>query len=234
MSSLREFFVADLMFYQKNPGFSGQLKGGSAMMDRFVKRFRFGMLIVITLIVSACGANGGLGDLGAVDTNNLSESQALAFAKSVTRVSTNAMGSPALREKALSVEASQSMPAVQINQPISYTLTCTAGGNMKASGSITGSISDNGTGVISLQIPITITDWGCEPPAIINGDPYVSITGTFSFVNGYPGTQQHISVSGGFKSATQSCQILLGTDFNPNGGGHTSGTCCGYSVDFTF
>jgi hypothetical protein len=210
------------------------------MMYRFIKQFRFGMLIVVTLIVSACGANGGLGDLGAVDTNSLSESQALAFAKSVTRVSTSSMSSPAFSGNALSAETSQLKSVTcnqsgmcQINEPISYTLTCTAGGNMKASGSITGSLN-NGTGVISLQIPITISDWGCEPPAIINGDPYISITGTFSFLSGAPGTQQHISVSGGFKSATQSCQIQLGTDFNPNGGGHTSGTCCGYSVDFTF
>ena len=211
------------------------------MMDRLINRFRFGMMIVMTLIVTACGANGGLGDLGAVDTNSLSESQAQAFAKSINRVATSSMPrSPAFSGNALSAETSQlksitcnQSGSCQINEPISYTLTCTAGGNMKASGSITGSMT-NGTGVISLQIPITITDWGCEPPAIINGDPYISITGTFSFVGGAPGTQQHISVSGGFKSATQSCQIMLGTDFNPNGGGHTSGTCCGYAVDFTF
>jgi hypothetical protein len=37
------------------------------------------------------------------------------------------------------------------------------------------------TGVISMGIPITKTDWGCEPRLLINGDPYISITGTFSF-----------------------------------------------------
>ncbi len=204
-------------------------------MNNFIKRFRFGILIVMTLIVSACGANGGLGDLGGnINTNDMTADQATSFAKSVSRISTSSMRSQALKANALSGEASQSMAAIQINQPISYTLTCTSGGNMKASGNITGSLSDNGTGYISLQIPITISDWSCQPPLMINGDPYISITGTFTFINGAPGTQQHISISGGFKSATQSCPILLGTDFNSSGGGHTSGTCCGYSVDFTF
>jgi hypothetical protein len=212
------------------------------MMDRLIKRFGFGILIVLMLIVSACGGSGGggLGGLSTTNNTDMTADQATAFAQSVTRISTNSMKSPAFTGNALSAGTSQlrsiscNQAGCQLNQPISYTLTCTAGGNMKASGNITGSMSNTGTGIIQLQIPITISDWGCEPPAIINGDPYISITGTFSYVNGAPGTQQHISVSGGFKSATQSCQIQLGTDFNPNGGGHTSGTCCGHSIDFTF
>ena len=199
-------------------------------------RYEIGILIVMTLILSACGANGGLGDLGipAASSTDMTADQATAFAQSISKISSS-MNAPAFKANTLSSgENYQPKSAYMINQPVSYTLTCTAGGNMKASGSITGSISDTGTGVISLGIPITITDWGCEPPLIINGDPYISITGTFSFLNGTPSTQQHLGISGGFKSATQSCQILLDTNFNTTGGGHTSGTVCGYSVDFTF
>lgn len=200
-------------------------------MKSIVKLYGYGVLIVMTLMVSACGSDGGLGDLGTIDTANstdMSAAQASSFASSVSKISTGAVSAPEF------AESSEIMTKAQINRQISYTLNCTSGGNMKASGSITGSISDNGTGVISLQIPITITDWSCQTPLIINGDPYISITGTFSFVNGNPGTQQHITISGGFKSETQSCQISLGTDFNTSGGGHTSGTVCGHSVDITF
>lgn len=200
-------------------------------MKNIVKLYGYGVLIVMTLMVSACGSDGGLGDLGIDDTvssTDMSAAQASSFASSVSKISTGTVSAPEF------AASSDVMKAYQINQQISYTLNCTSGGNMKASGSITGSISDNGTGVILLDIPITISDWSCQTPLIINGDPYISITGTFSFVNGNPGTQQHITISGGFKSETQSCQISLGTDFNTSGGGHTSGTVCGHSVDITF
>lgn len=202
------------------------------MMEQFVKQYGSRILIVITLILSACGSDGGLGGPAVDTSNNLSEGQALAFAKSVTRVSTSSMGAPALKANAASGETTQLRAA--INQQIAYTLNCSSGGYMKASGNISGSISDQGTGMILMDIPITISNWQCLPPSVINGDPYISITGTFSFLNGYPSTQQHIQISGGFKSSDWACQINLGTNFNPSGGGHTSGTVCGYSVDFTF
>lgn len=203
-----------------------------------MNRYGMGILIVMTLILSACGANGGLGDLGipAASSTDMTADQATAFAQSISRISTRSMGAPAPAFKAdtLSGANYQAMSFVQINQQVAYTLTCTAGGNMKASGSITGSINNTGSGIILIDVPITITDWGCEPPLIINGDPYISITGTFSFLNGAPSTQQHLGIHGGFKSATQNCQISLDTNFNTTGGGHTSGTVCGHSIDFSF
>jgi hypothetical protein len=199
-----------------------------------MNKYAIGILIVMALIVSACGSNGGLGDGVTASSTDMTSDQATHFAQSISRTSTNFMNAPAFKVNALSVANYQPKSAVMINQPVAYTLTCTAGGNMKASGNISGSISDTGTGTILIDVPITITDWGCEPPSIINGDPYISITGTFSFLNGYPSTQQHLGIHGGFKSATQSCQISLDTNFNTAGGGHTSGIVCGYSIDFTF
>lgn len=199
-----------------------------------INKYGIGILIVMTLIVSACGSNGGLGDGITASSTDMTADQATAFAQSISRISTKSMSAQAFRVNALSSANYQPKSAYQINQQVAYTLTCTAGGNMKASGSITGSISDTGTGVILIDVPITITDWGCEPPLIINGDPYISITGTFSFLNGAPSTQQHLGIHGGFKSATQNCQISLDTNFNTAGGGHTSGTVCGHSIDFTF
>ncbi len=204
------------------------------MMNRLKKLYGYGILIVITHILSACGSNGGLGDVSSVASTDMTSGQATSFAQSISRISTNSMSAQAFRVNELSGATSQLMAAHQINIPISYTLTCTSGGNMKASGNITGSISDTGSGAILIGVPITISDWSCQTPLIINGDPYISITGTFTFLNGAPSTQQHLGISGGFKSATQSCQILLDTNFNTTGGGHTSGTVCGHSIDFTF
>jgi hypothetical protein len=215
------------------------VKGGQDIMKNLVKLNRYGFLIAMTLIVSACGSSSDSGGAGPVSTD-MTANQAASFAEAVTQISTNALGAPELKANIVSDESTLLKATTcndsgcQINEQIAFTLNCTSGGNMKASGSMTGSISSNGTGVISLQIPISITDWQCHPPHIFNGDPYISITGTFSFVGGSPGTQQHIQISGGFKSETQSCQINLGTDFDTNGGGHTSGTVCGHSVDFTF
>ena len=209
-------------------------KGGRDIMNVFVKLCGYGILIVMTLIVSSCGSNSGLGDLGSENSTDMTSGQATSFAQSISRISTSSLSAQAIRVNTVSDATSQSRATTQINQSISYTLTCTSGGNMKASGNITGSISDTGSGIIQLQIPITITDWSCQTPLIINGDPYISITGTFSFLNGAPSTQQHLGIHGGFKSATQSCQLSLDTNFNTTGGGHTSGTVCGHSIDFTF
>jgi hypothetical protein len=202
-------------------------------MNGYFKLYGIGILIVTTLIVSSCGSNSGLGDLGSVNTTDMTSDQATSFAQSISRISTSAMSAQTLRANEVSNATSQQRANYLINQSISYTLTCTSGGNMKASGNISGSISDTGSGTILLDIPITITDWSCQTPLIINGDPYISITGTFTFLNGAPSTQQHLGISGGFKSETQSCQILLDTNFNTTGG-QTTGTVCGHSVDFTF
>ena len=170
-------------------------------MKRFEKLYGIGVLIVMTLIVSACGSGGlgdGIGDVSNVSSTDMTSDQATSFAKSISRISTSSMKAQALKVNTLSGAASQSMASTLINIPISYTLTCTSGGNMKASGNISGSLSDNGSGTIFVDVPITISDWSCQTPLMINGDPYISITGTFTFLNGSPATQQHISISGGF------------------------------------
>ncbi len=186
----------------------------------------------------------------------MSSTQAEAFARSLSLAATSSMGSGAFTppvEAAGAVESEVQQAAIVvpgplstvsctqtscvINQPISASRTCTAGGRIAVTGSITGSISSTGTGVIQISATQTISDWMCLPPLVINGDPYISLTGTFSFVNGAPATQQHVGINGGIKwgtTAAASCQIHLDTNFNRDGSGRTTGTVCGHTIDITY
>jgi hypothetical protein len=128
-------------------------------------------------------------------------------------------------------------PAIvtQINQPMDAKLNCQGGGYIHLTGTITGSIDQNGSGIIQFQAEESIVNWLCEPPFIVTGDPYVSVTGTFTFLNGAPATTEHVSISGGFQwsgPSSGSCQINLGMDFSGSGG-HMTGAICGDPVDIT-
>ena len=224
-----------------------------------MKRLRFGRYLILIFslaVLWGCGS-GSLGSAvtNAVDSNTMSSTQATNFAKSLSLAATSSMGSSAFKEPTYSdslfpAELQQNdalsktlysitcnTTSCLINQPIAATRTCQSGGSMNVSGSITGSISNTGTGVISISANETITDWSCQTPLIINGDPNISLVGTFSFLNGAPATQQHIGIHGGIKwgtAAAQSCQVSLDTNFNRDGTGHTTGSVCGNTVDVTF
>jgi hypothetical protein len=116
--------------------------------------------------------------------------------------------------------------------PLSYTSNCTVGGRIEVSGDISGTTTD-GSGYLTISATETITDWECITGFIINGDPYITLSGTFSFLNGQPATQQTMTISGGFEwgsTAAESCQISLTINYNSDGGATMSGTICGYSV----
>jgi hypothetical protein len=218
------------------------------------KTIRFGYFIILGFSLAAfwgCGG-GGLGSAvdSVVDSNSMSSAQAESFAKNLSIASSRSLGkSPAkepeyseslfLAENQQSDALLKALPlTVPINQSIDFAQTCNSGGTMKSTGRITGSVSDSGTSFISFSVIETVTDWSCQTPLIINGDPYISVTGTFSFLNGVPATQQHIGVNGGIKwgtSSVQSCQIHLDTNFsNNNKTGHTTGTVCGHTIDATY
>jgi hypothetical protein len=103
---------------------------------------------------------------------------------------------------------------------------------------MSGNISSSGTGLIQIQLTQTITDNACYVAGLIfNGDPYLSLTGTFSFLNGQPSTTQRVTISGGFKwsgNSSGSCSMNVSTNFDRSGHGTTSGTVCGESVYYTF
>lgn len=125
-----------------------------------------------------------------------------------------------------------------VNYSFSGRTNCTAGGYIEISGRLSGSISDQGSGMLQISATETITDWRCIGGNVINGDPYISLAGTFSFLNWAPATTQTISIGGGFKwgtSAAESCQIRLTINFPTAGSGSTSvsGTICGRNVNIS-
>lgn len=218
-----------------------------------MKEIRFVCGVVLTLFfalsLASCGG-GGSDDSG---TGGMSQGEAEAFSAQISRAAAYASprmayteapdSEPALPEvtetrdllEDRSVQCTQT--SCTIYQPFSATTNCTAGGRIVVSGDISGTMNSSGTGLIQIQATETITDWRCITGHVINGDPYISLTGTFSYVNGSPGTQQTVSLSGGFKwgtTAAQSCQIQLRTNFNSNGQGTTSGVVCGRTVYATF
>lgn len=218
---------------------------------------RLGILAALAVslgVVTGCGSSTGSDGTPAADA--MSSAQAEAFARSLSLAATTSMGSgaftpPAEQGTPVEAEVQQaslvvpgplwtitcSQTSCVINQPISATRTCTAGGRIAVTGSITGSISNTGTGIIQISATETISDWMCLPPLVINGDPYISLTGTFSFVNGQPATQQHVGINGGIKwgtTAAASCQIHLDSNFNRDGSGRTTGTVCGHTIDITY
>ena len=205
--------------------------------------------------ISGCGSSSSGSD-GTPAADAMSSTQAEAFARSLSLAATSSMGSGAFLRgdepdgavaaevQQAAIQAPRPLSAVSctptscvIDRPISATRNCTAGGRIAVTGNISGTISSTGTGVIQISATQTISDWMCLPPLIINGDPYISLTGTFSFMNGAPATQQHVGINGGIKWGTMaaaSCQIHLDTNFDRDGSGRTTGTVCGHTIDITY
>ena len=136
---------------------------------------------------------------------------------------------------ASSLSAANAMPLVNVQ--ISQRTNCAAGGYINVSGSLTGSISNNGTGALSFGVTETINDWQCFGAFIFNGDPYLSAAGTFSFLSGVLSSPASISMGGGFKwtgNGGGSCTLQLTALVYSNGTGHTSGQVCGQQVDVRY
>jgi hypothetical protein len=121
-----------------------------------------------------------------------------------------------------------------VNIPLKQTTNCTAGGRMQVSGNISGSIDPNsGSGVLLLQVLHTITDWRCVGGLVMNGDPYLSVTGQMSFLGGAMSSAASFRFGGGVKwgtTANESLQVNLTALVNPNGSGKISGVIGGYNV----
>ncbi len=118
-------------------------------------------------------------------------------------------------------------------------VTCEHGGRMEVSGNLSGSIdNETGSGQAWLQVLITFTDCGmgnANNPVVINGNPYLSMTGTFSFLNGAPATQQTLRL-GGALSLPGFCAFNVTMLYATAATATTSisGTICGRDVGGTF
>lgn len=124
-----------------------------------------------------------------------------------------------------------------VNVSVTQRTTCTSGGYINVTGSMTGSLDNNGTGVLQTQITETINNWQCIGGYVMDGAPYLSAAGTFSFINGNMGTAASIEFGGGFQwsgNGSGTCSVNMTAIFEPNGSGTLSGTACGYQVNVTY
>lgn len=174
----------------------------------------------------------GCSVMGTTQPPGFGASEATAFSQQVARAfSLGVQGAHA------SFVSGHVLPATLINVNVGSTTNCTAGGSIHVLGSLTGSLDNNGTGVLQLQVTETILDWQCIGSYVINGDPDISAAGTFSFLNGQQSSMAQIDFGGGFKwgtTAAESCQMNLTMLFNPDGTGTVSGTVCNAQVNTSF
>jgi len=189
----------------------------------------------VVLAFAACSIP-GLTDL---TTAKISSAEAKTIAMQLSKGLSNGVSTahPLLAAAALRAGDPGQPATTLINVPISQRTTCTAGGNINVTGSMTGSISDNGTGALLLGLTETITDWACTGGFVLNGDPYLSAAGTFSFLSGVLSSPASIRMGGSFRwtgNGSGSCAIQLTTLVYANGSGHTSGQVCGEGVDVSY
>ena len=214
-------------------------------------------LLAMELAVAGCGAAGVAGN---TTPKGLSQAQVNSFATQIANAFSNGMKSSkstapvvaAAAEVWPTTTAGVDVPFVMpfadgvppgisrtlVNVSVAQRTNCTAGGNINVTGGMTGSLNDQGTGVLLLQLTETISNWQCIGGYVMDGDPYLSAAGTFSFLNGVQSTAASISFGGGFRwsgsAGSGSCQTIMTALFNPDGTGRLSGTMCGYQVNITY
>jgi len=205
------------------------------------------LLLGLTVIgLAGCSAGGPSGPTSGGDnrpsanqTNAFAEQFARAFSNGVSAAASAAVApAPGSGEASLSgVPISCNQSGCLVNEQVTARTNCTSGGRIEVNGSLTGSISQTGSGVLSLSSTETITDWRCIPPFVINGDPFLSAAGTMPFLNGQLSSAATFDFGGGFKwgrGANETFQINMSVIINPNGSGTVSGVAGPYSINASF
>lgn len=201
-----------------------------------------GWLVVAALLgLSGCSS---LTDEGSTQQQGLSAEQADWVAGVVANVGTTGLNAGAAGSSPVTGAVDGPQP-VQLNQSVDYRYTCSVSGAINVLGNLSGSINDDtGSGVLLIGVTETLSS--CRHSTTsggwfeLNGDPYLSLAGTFSFLNWAPATQQTITIGGGFRWAfdtgqSGSCQLQLTILMNSAvGSGTVSGTVCGHSVSRSF
>jgi hypothetical protein len=144
--------------------------------------------------------------------------------------------------------------SVESTYPINYSVESTTqgpeGGNIHVVGSITGSMTlDDQTnaflgGTLLLGFTETLNDYGVMSNGqkfILNGAPYLTLTGTFTLLAGGTtfGTASSLHYAGGIRATgtgyDQTINIDINMIINSNGtGGSVSGLIGGEQVNYTF
>jgi len=185
------------------------------------------------LVVVAVLALFGCSLTDVTTSSGMSSGEANAIATQIGEAFARSMGGVAPAAP-VATQALGGPSAVVVNVQVTHRTNCTAGGHIEVLGNLTGNLSDTGTGVLLLQVTETLSDWRCVGGYVINGDPYISVAGSMSFINGQPSSTTSFSFGGGFKWGTtskESCQMSLTLLLRADGTGILSGTVCGNIVN---
>ncbi len=196
------------------------------------------LVVSLAILATACSSTS---DSTSPASAGMTQGQAEAFAAQVARALGNGLDNTsftvAAGRRLLPPPAVVPIAPTLVNVSVQQRTTCTAGGYIDVHGNMSGNISDQGSGALLLQVTETISDWRCVGNLVVNGDPYISAAGTFTFLNGNLNSPASISLGGGFKWGTgsaQSCQMQLTMLANADGTGRVSGQVCGRSVNEAF
>ncbi len=202
---------------------------------------RLPALVLVLALTSVVGCSDDGEDASGLDgesSSDISASESLTMATEIALGTFTAINSGTV--SSIAVAAGTNIP---INVQYTGLINCPLGGRISLSGSASGSIDDNGSGSIFIQVLESIVDcaYGFDNgtrTVTINGAPSLSATGTFTFLNGQPGTQQTVRIGGGFNYDAQPgrtgfCAVSLTILMNLTAGtASISGTVCGNSMNF--
>ncbi len=152
------------------------------------------------------------------------------------------------QEKAAITEGLKS--SYPINYSIDEYVSGPEGGSIHVFGTVTGTmLFDDATysvigGTMLIGLTETINDYGFESEGdvyVMNGDPYISLTGTFSLLGGGNtfGTASSMQIGGGVHVAGPRCDQTLNMNITINvnadgSGGDVSGTVNGVPLNYSF
>jgi hypothetical protein len=120
------------------------------------------------------------------------------------------------------ISAGFNNPRASVTSQVFQRVTCPLGGQIELSGNISDSRDANGSGLIQVELRKTFTDCGFTAGGvlvILNGDPYLTMSGTLSYLNGAPATQQRLRWDGALRwriqpgNAAGNCQANLEVNF---------------------
>jgi len=201
---------------------------------------RVSLFCLITFVGTSMLACGGGNSNG---SPALSQSDANALATQIASTMADAFGSggaaAARRSHNADLGPQDSLSCYNSGSIYTCTLSvnsaCPAGGSVGLSGSLGGSVDNNGDGSIGVAINESPANCGIDGN-IFNGD--LSITGNLAIVSWTLSSSQSLSLAGNLSwgaNGNQSCAIQLTVNLDlADGSGSANGTICGQQVNATF
>jgi hypothetical protein len=214
------------------------------------KRAGISSSLVVALLFSV--ALGGCGS-GGNSNHALSQAQAQAVAGAFSQATSDALqssfGANAPESKGAGVGISNVVADIRLDQstgctpvangeicnfPISSNNSqpCTSGGTIAVSGTISGTVNNNGSGALAAQF--TLTPQNCAVDGVvINAPPTIAGTGTITLVNSGPTLPITLSEVGDINFGAGACPVNLTYSVTSASSCTVTGTACGTTISST-